>query len=160
MRAHKFSLVWLGHSVTTLSKIRRKYIGGETITGFDMLSLPEYTRGIVDNLTAVDQKKGKMLHRYYSEMSRTLSEMHRILRAGCATVIVVGTSLIRGVNIEIQSCLKEIGEQNGLKHIHTGIRRPERDKRMMPARWNKKRNTGIEARMHEEYIIGFQKPER
>ena len=65
MRAHKFSLVWLGHSVTTLSKIRRKYIGGETITGFDMLSLPEYTRGIVDNLTAVDQKKGKMLHRYY-----------------------------------------------------------------------------------------------
>jgi DNA modification methylase len=160
MRAHKFSLVWLGHSVTTLSKIRRTYIGGETITGFDMLSLPEYTRRIVDNLAAVDQKKGKVLHRYYSEMSRTLSEMHRVLRPGCAAVIVVGTSLIRGLNIEIQSCLKEIGEQNGLEHIHTGIRRLDRDKRMMPARWNKKQNTGIEARMHEEYIIGFQKPER
>jgi hypothetical protein len=69
--------------------------------------------------------------------------MHRVLRPGCAAVIVVGTSLIRGLNIEIQSCLKEIGEQNGLEHIHTGIRWLDRDKRMMPARWNKKRNTGI-----------------
>ena len=45
------------------------------------------------------------------------------------------------------------------EHIYTGIRRLDRNKRMMPARWNKSNNTGIEARMHEEYVIGFLKPE-
>jgi len=31
-------------------------------------------------------------------------------------------------------------------------------KRMMPARWNKRKDTQIESRMHEEYVIAFLKP--
>ena len=38
-----------------------------------------------------------------------------------------------------------------------GVRRLDRDKRMMPARWGNKRHTQIEERMHEEYIIGLVK---
>ncbi|RLC12399.1 MAG: hypothetical protein DRI57_17775 [Deltaproteobacteria bacterium] len=159
MRAHKFSLVWLGHSVSSLGRLRRKYIGGETISDAEMMPLPEYSENIVSRLTALDQKKGRVLHRYYSEMSRTLSEMHRVLRPGRAAILVVGTSVIRGMNIEIRTCLKEIGEHQGVEHVHTGIRRLDRNRRMMPARWNSN-NTGIEARMHEEYVVGFLKPGR
>lgn len=157
MRAHKFSLVWMGYSVSSLSEIRRACIGGEASAAADFLTLPKYSAHIVNRVTAQDRKKGKALHRYYSEMSRTLSEMHRVLKPGSAAVVVAGTSLMRGVNIEIQTCLREISESHGFEHIHTGIRQLDRDKRMMPARRNSRDNTGIEARMQEEYVIGLIK---
>jgi len=158
MRAHKFSLVWLGYSVASLSKLRRKYIGGEAISGLDLPPLPQYVMLIIDKLAQRDQKKGKVLHRYYTETNRFLAEIHRVLKPNHAAVAVVGNSIIRDVDIKIQHCFQKIGEYVGLEHIHTGIRRLDRNKRMMPARWNKNNNTGIEARMHEEYVIGFIKP--
>ncbi|MDM8525918.1 DNA methyltransferase, partial [Desulfococcaceae bacterium HSG8] len=158
MRAHKFSLVWLGYPISSLTEIRRTYIGGETISGKELLLLPEHSEHIVSHLSESDQKKGKVLHRYYSEMSRSLSEMYRVLKPGCAAILVVGTSVIRGSDIEIQACLKEIAECQGFDHIHIGIRKLDRNKRMMPARRNSKNKTGIEARMHEEYVMGFLKP--
>ncbi len=157
MRAHKFSLVWMGYSVSSLSEIRRTCIGGEAAAGAEFLPLPKYSAHIVNRVAAQDRKKGKVLHRYYSEMSRTLSEMYRVLKPGCAAVVVAGTSLMRGVNIEIQTCLGEISERQGFEHIHTGIRQLDRDRRMMPARRNSRDNTGIEARMQEEYVIGLIK---
>jgi len=158
MRAHKFSLVWLGHSVTSLGKLRRKYIGGEATSGLDLPPLPQYAMLIIDKLAQKDQKKGKVLHRYYTEINRSLAEIHRVLKPDHAAVAVVGNSIIRDVDIKIQMCFQKIGEHVGLEHIHTGIRRLDRNKRMMPARWNKNSNTGIEARIHEEYVIGFLKP--
>lgn len=158
MRAHKFSLVWLGYPVSVLSKLRRTYIGGETISGFELLPLPDKSNRIVKTLESLDQKKGKVVHRYYSEMVLSLSEMFRIIKPGRAVVIVVGTSIIRGIDIKIGECLKEIGERQGFEHACTGIRNLDRDKRMMPSRWNSKNKAGIEARMHKEYVIGFIKP--
>ncbi len=158
MRAHKFSLVWLGYAVDHLSQLRRGYIGGDATTGIEYLPMPSYTQKMIHHLSAADAKKGKVLHRYYSEMTESLSEMQRVLRPGCAAIVVVGTSVIRGIDIQIHHCLREIGEAVGFEHVHTGVRQLDRDKRMMPARWNRKNNTGIEARMHEEYVIGFRKP--
>jgi len=158
MRAHKFSLVWLGYSVTSLSKLRRKYIGGEATSGLDLPPLPEYAMRIINKLAERDQKKGKVLHRYYTEINHFLSEIHRVLKPDHAAIVVVGNSRIRNVDIKIQVCFQIIGEHIGFEHVYTGIRRLDRNKRMMPARWNKSNNTGIEARMHEEYVIGFLKP--
>ena len=113
---------------------------------------------IIDKLAQKDQKKGKVLHRYYTEINRSLAEIHRVLKPEHAAVAVVGNSIIRDVDIKIQQCFQKIGEHVGLEHVHTGIRRLDRNKRMMPARWGKNNNTGIEARMHEEYVVGFIKP--
>ena len=66
---------------------------------------------------------------------------------------------MRGLDIETQICLGEIGKEIGFDLVHIGIRRLDRNKRMMPARWHTNKESQIEARMHDEYIIGFQKPE-
>jgi len=159
MRAHKFSLAWLGHSVDDLSSLRRKYIGGDAISKLRMESMPEYTRSIIQRLENLDKKKSLSLHRYCSEMTLVLKEMYRVLKPGRAAVLVVGTSVLRGVNVETQNCLGEIGRGVGFDLVHIGVRRLDRDKRMMPARWHENNGTTIEARMHEEYVIGFLKPE-
>jgi DNA modification methylase len=158
MRAHKFSLVWLGYSMESLSELRSDYIGHDAVAGLTLLSLPEFGAQVVDSVARVDAKKAKVLHRYYSEMTLCLAEIARILKPGKAAVIVVGSSNMRGIDTQTDVCLGEIGKKAGLELVHIGTRAIDRDKRMMPARKNAAQRSQIEERMHDEYVIGFYKP--
>ena len=73
-------------------------------------------------------------------------------------MIVVGASNLSGVEIETQKGLAAVGEAAGLDLAGIGVRRLDRDKRMMPARWSDARGSQIEERMHEEFVIGLTKP--
>lgn len=158
MRAHKFSLVWMGHSVDELGQIRKEYIGGEATSDFAFEDLPDGTAQVVGEVSDRDEKKGRVLHRYYSEMSRALGEMHRVLKPGKAAVVVVGTSVMRGRDTGTQTCLAEIGESMGFEVPRIGVRHLDRNRRMMPAGAKVDLDSQIQQRMHEEYVIGFQKP--
>jgi len=160
MRAHKFSLVWFGHSLSSLSQLRREYIGHDAVTGVEYVELPEFARQVVDSIARVDSKKAKVLHRYYSEMTRCLAEMVRVLKPGKAAIVVVGSSTMRGMDTRTDICLGEIGRRVGFELSSIAVRRLDRDKRMMPARrTHSTARSQIEERMHEEYVIGFLKPE-
>ncbi len=158
MRAHKFSLVWLGRSIDDLGCLRKEYIGSEGITGFVFEKLPKQTATIVNSLADVDKKKGNVLHRYYSEMTRTLREMFRVLKPGKSAIVVVGNSIIRGQNTKIQDCLAEIGQSIGFQVPKIGVRNLDRDRRMMPAGMTTNFGSRIQQRMHQEYVLGFFKP--
>ena len=86
-----------------------------------------------------------------------IAETRRVLKQGKAAVIVVGTSNLRGVDVETHKRLAAIGESTGFDLAEIGVRRLDRDKRMMPARWGDLRYSQIEERMHEEYVIGLVK---
>ncbi len=158
MRAHKFSLVWMGHSITELGYKRQEYIGGESLIGFEFEALPEKTAEVVADISKRDSKKGHVLHRYYSEMTRTLREMFRVLKPGKAAIVVVGSSILRGRDTETQICLADIGQKIGFEVPKIGVRNLDRDRRMMPAGFKLDLNSQIQQRMHEEYVIGFYKP--
>lgn len=158
MRAHKFSLVWLGHSIDTLSTRRKEYIGGEVTQSVLFEALPTQTQRVVDEVASRDSKKAQVLTRYYSEMTRALGEMFRVLKPDKAAIVVVGSSNMRGVDTLTHTCLVEIGQQIGFEAPHIGVRRLDRDRRMLPARRSRDNNSQIEKRMHEEYVIGFYKP--
>ncbi len=159
MRAHKFSLVWLGHNIDELGKKRKQYVGGETTSDFTFEPLPPKTQAIVSNLSAVDSKKGQVLHRYYSEMTRVLREMYRVLKPGKASIVVVGSSIMRGIDTQTHQCLAEIGEAVGFEVPKIGIRNLDRNRRMMPAGTKINLDSQIQQRMHVEYVIGFYKPD-
>jgi DNA modification methylase len=159
MRAHKFSLVWFRYSILALSRIRASYVGGERIRDFTMGDLPDYPEKIVSKISRKDIKKGNVLRRYYTEMSGCLSEMHRVLKPGRAAIVVVGSSIMRGIDTETARCFGEIGKSVGFDLVDVAERRLDRNKRMMPARQNGERASQIEERMHEEFVIGFLKPE-
>jgi len=158
MRAHKFSLVWLGYKIDDLGEKRKEYIGGESTTRFVFEPLPEHTEAVVVDITKRDKRKGRVLHRYYSEMMRTLREMYRVLKPGKAAIVVVGSSVMRERDTETQICLAEIGQTIGFQVPHIGIRKLDRNRRMMPAGTHPDLDSRIQQRMHEEHIIGFYKP--
>ncbi len=158
MRAHKFSLVWLGYPVDDLGAKRGDYIGGESTSQFDFENLPNHTTAVVAEIAMRDKKKGCVLHRYYSEMTRVLGEMFRVLKPGKAAIVVVGNSVMRGIDTETDACLAEIGRTIGFQVPKIGIRNLDRNRRMMPAGINPNLDSQIQQRMHQEYVIGFFKP--
>lgn len=158
MRAHKFSLIWLGHKIDDLGQLRREYIGGEAITEIDYEHLPSLVAKVVENLAGVDTKKGQVLHRYYSEMTRVLAEIYRVLKPTKAAIVVVGNSIIRDQDTQVPECLAEIGRSVGLTVPAIGVRNLDRNRRMMPAGEQTDLQSQIQQRMHQEFILGFYKP--
>jgi DNA modification methylase len=159
MRAHKFSLVWLGYSIDGLSQLRRQYVGSEAAFEEQAHTLPKSVLLLCDQIAEQDKRKARVVRQYYIEMQQALAEYYRVLRPGRAAVLVVGNSIIRGINTLVESCLTDIGLELGFEAPAIGIRRIDRNKRMLPA--GKITDTGsqIQQRMHEEYVIGFFKPE-
>lgn len=159
MRAHKFSLVWMGYPIDGLGQKRKEYIGGEAVTGFKFEELPGRTSELVAAITDRDEKKGRVLHRYYSEMTRALREMFRVLKPGKAAIVVVASSTMRGMDTETRTCLAEIGREAGFEIPKIGVRYLDRNRRMMPVGAKLDPDSQIQQRMHEEYVIGFYKPQ-
>jgi DNA modification methylase len=159
MRAHKFSLVWMGYPIRDLGDKRKEYIGGEAVSQFSFKAMPDRTASVVKKVADVDEKKGLVLHRYYSEMTLVLREMFRILKPGKAAIVVVGSSTMRGLDTETEKCLAEIGESLGFQVPRIGIRHLDRNRRMMPTGNKVNRESQIQQRMNEEYVIGYYKPE-
>ncbi len=157
MRAHKFSLVWFGRQIDDLSKVRNSYVGGESTKDFQFEELPPFTQSIVDEVSELDKKKSLVLRRYYSEMTRALAEMQRVLKPGKSAIVVVGTSQMRGHDTETQNCLADIGRSIGFDVAKIGVRALDRDRRMLPAGFEVDLNSQIQQRMHEEYVIGYIK---
>lgn len=158
MRAHKFSLVWMGYPINDLGRKRGEYIGGEATMKVDFEDLPNYTSEVVTEIADCDEKKGQVLHRYYSEMTRTLQEMFRVLKPGKAVILVVGSSTMRGKDTQTPECLADIGQSIGFEVPRIGVRHLDRNRRMMPTGSEPDLRSQIQQRMHEEYVIGFYKP--
>ena len=180
MRAHKFSLAWLGEPIPNLTGLRARYIGSEsggqkpggqrsggsgagTVLAAD---LPASVRAVVDQLSAKDAPKSRVLQRYFADMSAAIGEMARVLRPGAAAIIVVGPSTMRGMLIPTHQCLADLASCAGLAVVAVAPRNLDRDRRMMPARnpegaaaraGSGNAAAGIEGRMHTEYIIGAVK---
>ncbi len=157
MRAHKFSLVWLGHPIASLTQRRKDCIGGEAVDAARFEALPPYTEDVVQRLESIHTRKGAVLRRYYSEMTRVIREMVRVLNHDRVAVLVVGSSVMAGMNTMTHECLADIGCDLGFAEAQIAVRRLDRNRRLMPARLNGRRETQIEERMHEEYVIGFCK---
>ena len=158
MRAHKFSLVWLNHDLELLSKKRSEYIGSESINSFNFETFPSLCCTVIDEVKNIDKNRASVLARYYSEMTRVLKEMHRVLRPGKAAILVVGNSIMRGVDTRTEVCLAEIGKALGFSVPRIGVRNLDRNRRMMPIGNKKDLDSQIQQRMYEEYVIGFVKP--
>ena len=157
MRAHKFSLVWLGWKIEDLTDIRARCLGHDAKTPRVWSDLPEQCERTIGRLAEVDERKAAALRRYFGEMSAVLAETFRVLKSGKAAVVVVGSSNLRGIDVETHKGLAALGVATGFQLAHIGVRRLDRDKRMMPARWAKNGASQIEQRMHEEHVIGFLK---
>lgn len=157
MRAHKFSLVWFGYAVDVLSSRRKDYVGQEAPQYESATPLPKAVQQVVDEVRQVDVRKGKVLERYYQDMTQVMREAYRVLQPARCAVFVVASSRLRGVDTRSDLCLGEIAQTVGFRVVGVGLRRIHRDRRMMPVSHEASNDSIIEQRMHQEYVIGLIK---
>ena len=157
MRAHKFSLVWFGESVGDLSELRSKYIGSERILHTPYSAFPDSVENIIQQLKERDHHKATILRKYFLEMESVLAEIYRVLRPDSAAIIIVGSSTMRGLDIQTHKCLSDISKKLGFEVARIAQRHLDRNKRMMPARFGNKSDSMIEQRIHDEHVIGLWK---
>ena len=157
MRAHKFSLVWLGKSVSGLADLRAEYIGAERVGTDAYVALPHGPEMIVRELSDLDATKAKILRKYFADMGSVFSEIARVLRRDSIAIVVVGPSVMRGIDVQTHRCLADIARGSGFDVVGVAPRTLDRNKRMMPARFGAKTASIIEQRIHHEYVLGLYK---
>ncbi len=156
MRAHKFSLVWLGYQINELKEIRKQYIGAESRIQIDFQEYPEIIKEKFSVIGKENIKKSYAFQRYCFEMLNSIKEMYRVLKRKSPCVLVVASSKICGIDVETHKCLAQMGRMIGFETVGIGKRLINRNRRMMPFS-KEKGNSKIEDRMHQEYVIGFWK---
>lgn len=157
MRAHKFSLVWLGNDIKTLGSLRSRYIGSEKQDNSVQIELPADVERELHLLEQLDVSKALILRKYLRDMEMALKEMHRVLKPDRAAIVVVGPSTMRGLRIETQQYLASIAAKLGFEVVNIVRRALDRNRRMMPVGLTHNGNSTIEQRIHEEFVIGLLK---
>ncbi len=157
MRANKFSLVWFGEDIKSLSILRSQYIGSEKWGNGYNVEFPQNVESVLNDLKQKDVTKAKILKKYYSDMETAFKEMRRVLKPERAAIIVVGPSTMRGLKIETHNHLASIASNVGFSLINVVRRDIDRNHRMMPVGQFKNIHSLIEQRIHEEYVIGLVK---
>jgi DNA modification methylase len=157
VRAHKFSLVWLGIPLKNLIKTKRNYIGSENLNGHVPGSLPPRAQRIIARLQRIDARKAAIVQKYLSDIKKALQEMHRVLKRGRTAVIIVGASRILGMKVDTPNCLADIARLCDFRLVGMKRRRLDRGRRMLPMTSKWKGSSQIERRMRDEYVIGLWK---
>lgn len=156
MRGHKFSLMWLGYDPKELTNLRRIYIGSE-VKAKKLKFESRTANRILTELSEKSEQRASVVANYYQEMEIAFGEMLRVLVPQRAAVLVIGSSTIQGVEIKAPKVLADLASHAGFELAGVATRKILRDARMMPIS-NKSDKNGIEARMHEEGVIGLIKP--
>ena len=119
IRGHKLSLVWMGHSISTLRELRSTNIGTET--GRHSTS-HEATNKIVRrmcDITSMSNRRVAMLRQYVGDMRSLLEEIHRVLKPNGKAVLVIGDCNIGNTFVENSRCLRIVGNEAGLESKRT-----------------------------------------
>jgi hypothetical protein len=159
MRCSKFSLVWMGHTVTELRQIRARCVGTEVSS--QQASEATWVNSLINQLRLnprLTSRDRALLAQYVWDMGNALSEVSRVLRAGGRAVFVVGDSTVRDTFIRNSSIVAKLAEKHGLSVRSRHSRTLPPNRRYLPPPTRGLQNTTLDGRMRQEVVLVFNKP--
>jgi adenine-specific DNA methylase len=158
MRCSKFSLVWMGHTVSELRRIRGASVGTEASS--KEATDAEWVKLLIAQLRlkpALSTRDHALLAQYVWDMGRALGEVSRVLRASGKAVYVVGDSTVRGTFIPNSSIVAAVAEQRGLTFRSRRSRALPANRRYMPPPMRNGSSAAMDARMRREVVLVLDK---
>lgn len=157
MRCSKFSLVWMGHSIADLRKLRSDSVGTEA--GKGAVQDEEIRRIIVElklspMLRARDES---VLVRYIGDMRRAVREVARVLSPNGRAVYVIGENTVRGTFIRNAMVISAVADLCGLKLQDRRVRTLPANRRYLPPPSSVSSSAAMDVRMRREVILSFSK---
>ena len=153
MRGHRLSLVWFGHTISKLRKIRSRSVGAE-------IKQPRRVNPVLcdffENLHSdVEQPERNMLRRYYKDLCSITAEAYRVLKPTRLATYVIGNSRIKSHEVKNFDLLILAARQNGFDFVKHFERQIPESRRYMPLL--NCREYRLSKRMKTEHIITFVK---
>src|SRR5882724_438348 len=158
IRGHKFSLIWMGHTLDNLRTLRSSNVGTEV--GARATENDDQTNQIIQRMCDIDTVSPRhlgMLRRYVHDMRQVLSETRRVLRPGGKAVFVVGNCNLRSAFVENSKCIGALGAELGMSCMTSRTRLLPDDRRYLPPPQCLGAGTRLKKRMREEVIITLGK---
>lgn len=159
MRCSKFSLVWMGHNVSQLRKIRGESVGAEVSS--EVALEAEWVKEVVKELRLrpeLSSRDHSLLVRYVWDMGRALAEVTRVLRSGGRAVYVVGDSTVRGTFIRNSDIVAAVAQTHGLSLVGRQSRLLPANRRYLPPPLTRENSAALDVRMRREVVLEFKKP--
>jgi len=158
LRCSKFSLVWMGHTVSELRRIRAQSVGTEASSqqALDAAWVQALIRQlrIKPRLSARDHA---LLSTYAWDMGHAMGEVSRVLKRGGRAVYVVGDSTIRGTFIRNSAIIAAVALRNGLSLESRRSRTLPANRRYLPPPAQDGAKFMLNGRMRREVIVEFTK---
>ncbi len=158
MRCSKFSLVWMGHNVGDLRRIRRESVGTEASTRQALAA--EWVKSVIKRLRlkpALSSRHEALLAQYVWDMGAALAEVSRVLRVSGRAVYVVGESTVRGTYVRNSAIVAAVAERYGLQLKSRQSRALPDSRRYLPPPKRDSTNDAMDGRMRREVVLAFQK---
>ncbi|MGY5853412.1 MAG: DNA methyltransferase [Candidatus Thorarchaeota archaeon] len=112
-RTHQLEMYWLDLVEDgPLSKMKRKYIGTETVykNEYQELKVSEYEQldSVLERIYESDPRRSFITFKFFEDMKEQLRETYRVLRPGGHYCMAIGNNVIRGVRVKSHEILSEI----------------------------------------------------
>jgi hypothetical protein len=118
MRCSKFSLVWVGYTVSEIRRIRGESVGAEASSAEALEA--EWVKSVIRELKlrpALSSRDHALLARYTWDMGHALAEASRVLRRRGRAVYVVGDSMNRGTFLRNSMIVTLVAQEQGLSLV-------------------------------------------
>lgn len=157
LRGHKFSLIWMGHTIEALRAIRAGNVGTEVGERHEQDA--EHLKAALAAMTSEETttRIAAMLRRYAVDMDAVIREIARVLRPKGRAVLVVGDSTLKGRFVANSKGLEVLGEKAGLKLTKARKRPLPSNRRYLPPPESSRSGVQLVTRMKEEVILTFEK---
>lgn len=157
LRGHKMSLIWFGHTIPDLRKIRSNSIGAERALDGEALKQVDDMVSFVEN-AANDPSKLPLatIMRYAHDLTLFSRELHRVCREGAEVVTVIGNSTLRGNYIQNDILVRQAHEGAGFSLRDRTERELPESKRYLPVRTTNAASS-MAKRMRTEVVLTVEK---
>ncbi len=154
MRGHRMSLVWLGHAVADLRRVRSTSIGAER-------SADHHGRRSEVDAVAIAMRGGEPLgsrlegvvERYALDLLDMTAEVCRVLKTGGRATFVMGNSCIKGRFVDNANGLAHAAERAGMVVDGSHVRDLPAASRYLPVS-----GESLSKRMRTETVLACSKP--
>jgi hypothetical protein len=158
IRCSKFSLVWMGYTVSDLRKIRAESIGAEVSS--EEAVEATWVRSVVKDLRLrpkLADRHHALLSQYVWDMGRAVAEVSRALRLGGRAIYVVGDSTVRGSFVRNSAIITAVAEEHGLSLASRHSRFLPANRRYLPPPKRTELDAAMNGRMRREVVMVFNK---
>jgi SAM-dependent methyltransferase len=158
LRCSKFTLVWMGYSITSLRAVRAESVGSEV--GQTLTVYPQEVHSVLKALRlrpALSRRDEAILARYAHDMRSALGEIARVLKPAGKAVIVIGENTIRGTFLRNAALISSLAVQAGLQLHSRRSRLLPMNRRYLPPPRRAGQTAELDGRIRREVILAFTK---